>query len=55
MIEMSKSSTKSHKAMGDTEWMSRLRKFAATGTWPSNEGNRPAPKQKKWHDLYQKV
>ena len=48
-------SKKSHKGMGDQEWMSRLRKFAAMGTWPAGEGNRPAPKQKTWHDHYQKV
>ncbi|RXN37610.1 nuclease HARBI1 [Labeo rohita] len=41
--------------MGDEEWMSRLRKFAAVGVWPSEAGNRPAPRQKKWHDLYLKI
>ncbi|XP_041846871.1 uncharacterized protein LOC121643491 [Melanotaenia boesemani] len=46
--------TKSHKAMGDEEWMSRLRAFASTGVWPRGAGNRPAPRQQKWHDLYQK-
>ncbi|KAJ8352123.1 hypothetical protein SKAU_G00235990 [Synaphobranchus kaupii] len=33
--------------MGDEEWMSRLRTFAALGVWPSEAGNRPAPRQKK--------
>ncbi|KAJ8356716.1 hypothetical protein SKAU_G00195100 [Synaphobranchus kaupii] len=32
--------------MGDEEWMSRLRTFAALGVWPSEAGNRPAPRQK---------
>jgi len=41
--------------MGDGEWMARLRAFASSGVWPSDAGNRPAPRQKKWHDLYQKV
>ncbi|MCI4379004.1 hypothetical protein PGIGA_G00222790 [Pangasianodon gigas] len=45
---------KSHKAMGDQEWMSRLRRFASTGVWPSKAGNRPAPRQKKWYDLFQR-
>ncbi|MCI4378998.1 hypothetical protein PGIGA_G00222800 [Pangasianodon gigas] len=45
---------KSHKAMGDQEWMSRLRRFASTGVWPSEAGNRPAPRQKKWYDLFQR-
>ncbi|XP_038553192.1 uncharacterized protein LOC119886486 [Micropterus salmoides] len=45
---------KSHKAMGDGEWMSRLRAFATTGLWPSG-GNKPAPRQRKWYDLYQKI
>ncbi len=35
------SKSKSHKAMPDTEWMSRLRKFASTGAWPADAGNRP--------------
>ncbi|XP_036419498.1 uncharacterized protein LOC118803096 [Colossoma macropomum] len=47
--------SKSHKAMGDDEWMSRLKRFAASGIWPSDAGNRPAPRQKKWYDLYQKI
>ncbi|MEQ2163020.1 hypothetical protein GOODEAATRI_025975, partial [Goodea atripinnis] len=34
--------------------MARLRAFASDGVWPSNTGNRPAPRQKKWHALYQK-
>ncbi len=46
---------KKHRAMGDEEWMSRLRKFAAVGVWPSEAGNRPAPRQRKWHDMYLKV
>ncbi|KAJ8375622.1 hypothetical protein SKAU_G00062020 [Synaphobranchus kaupii] len=33
--------------MGNEEWMSRLRTFAALGVWPSEAGNRPAPRQKK--------
>ncbi|RVE72561.1 hypothetical protein OJAV_G00039730 [Oryzias javanicus] len=48
-------SKKTHKAMSDSEWMSRLRTFASTGSWPSSAGNRPAPRQKKWHDLYNKI
>lgn len=48
-------SKKSHKALGDDEWMSRLRRFASTGVWPSEAGNRPAPRQKKWFDLFHKV
>ncbi|KAJ8349274.1 hypothetical protein SKAU_G00244040 [Synaphobranchus kaupii] len=47
-------STKKHKAMGDGELMARLKKFATTGVWPSEAGNRPAPRQKRWHDLYQR-
>ncbi|CAB1435237.1 unnamed protein product [Pleuronectes platessa] len=35
--------------------MSRLRKFANTGSWPAGEGNRPAPRQKKWYQLYQMI
>ncbi len=46
---------KKHRAMGDEEWMSRLRKFAAVGVWPSEAGNRPALRQSKWHDMYLKV
>ncbi|RXN22060.1 hypothetical protein ROHU_036759 [Labeo rohita] len=46
---------KSHKAMGDGEWMARLRAFASSGAWPSGAGNRPAPRQRKWYDLYQKI
>ncbi|KAL1246952.1 hypothetical protein QQF64_034539 [Cirrhinus molitorella] len=41
--------------MGDEEWMSRLQKFAAVGVWPSEAGNRPSPRQRKWHDLYLKI
>ncbi len=25
------------------------------GVWPSEAGNRPAPRQRKWHDMYLKV
>lgn len=46
---------KKHRAMSEGEWMDRLRRFATQGVWPSEEGNRPAPRQKKWHDLYQKI
>ncbi|CAM4568947.1 unnamed protein product [Leuciscus chuanchicus] len=53
--KMSKQQSKSHKAMDDTEWVSRLRSFASTGVWPSDAGNRPAPRQKKWYSLYQKI
>ncbi|XP_057184274.1 ras-associated and pleckstrin homology domains-containing protein 1-like [Triplophysa rosa] len=48
-------SKKSHKAFGDDEWMSRLRRFASTGVWPSEAGNRPAPRQKKWFELFQRI
>lgn len=41
--------------MGDGEWMARRREFASFGVRPSGGGNRPAPRQRKWHDLYQKV
>ena len=47
--------SKSHKAMGDNEWHKRLQDFADNGIWPSSSGNRPAPRQKKWNDLYLKV
>ncbi|XP_061077259.1 uncharacterized protein LOC133111127 [Conger conger] len=47
--------SKSHKAMGDGEWLARLQRFASSGVWPSGEGNRPAPRQKRWHKLYQKI
>ncbi|XP_063078244.1 uncharacterized protein LOC134468232, partial [Engraulis encrasicolus] len=46
---------KSHKAMSDGEWLARLQKFASSGVWPSGEGNRPAPRQKRWHELYLKI
>ncbi|KAJ8349270.1 hypothetical protein SKAU_G00244000 [Synaphobranchus kaupii] len=52
--EVHEMSTKKHKAMRDGEWMARLKKFATTGVWPSEAGNRPAPRQKRWHDLYQR-
>jgi hypothetical protein len=48
-------STKSHKGMSDADWLARLESFARTGVWPSREGNRPSPRQKRWHELYQKV
>ncbi|KAK3524874.1 hypothetical protein QTP86_010602 [Hemibagrus guttatus] len=35
-------------AMGYEEWMSCLQPFASTGVRPSEAGNRPAPRQKKW-------
>ncbi|KAI3365422.1 hypothetical protein L3Q82_010498 [Scortum barcoo] len=41
--------------MGDDEWLSRLRRFATTGVWPADAGNRPAPRPKKWHDPYLKI
>lgn len=41
--------------MGNEEWMLCLQKFAAVGVWPSEAGNRLAPRQRKWHDLYLKV
>ncbi|KAI7789647.1 hypothetical protein IRJ41_006644, partial [Triplophysa rosa] len=47
-------SKKSHKAFGDDEWMFSLRRFASTGVWPSEAGNRPAPRQKKWFELFQR-
>jgi len=53
IADMSK--PKSHKGLGDEEWMSRLRRFANTGVWPSEAGNRPAPRQKKWYELFQRV
>ncbi|XP_060943163.1 uncharacterized protein LOC133020572 [Limanda limanda] len=49
------SKDKKHRAMGDEEWMSRLRRFAVEGAWPADAGNRPAPRQKKWHDLFLKI
>ncbi|CAM4560459.1 unnamed protein product [Leuciscus chuanchicus] len=49
------SKPKSHKGLGDEEWMSRLRRFANTGVWPSEAGNRPAPRQKKWYELFQRI
>ncbi|MED6272567.1 hypothetical protein CHARACLAT_031696 [Characodon lateralis] len=52
---MSKQNSKSHKAMDDKEWFSRLRSFASTGVWPSDAGNRPAPRQQKWYTLCQKI
>ncbi len=52
---MSVKQHKSHKAMSDVEWDLRLKKFASTGIWPSNYGNRPAPRQKKWYEIYQRV
>ncbi|CAL8378232.1 unnamed protein product [Gadus morhua 'NCC'] len=49
------STTKKHRAMGSEEWVARLKAFACSGTWPSGAGNRPSPKQGKWHNLYQKM
>ena len=46
---------KSHKAMPDREWHKRLRTFASTGTWKTECGNRPRPKQMKWYEAYKKV
>ncbi|KAI9541920.1 hypothetical protein NQZ68_026385 [Dissostichus eleginoides] len=46
---------KTHKAMGDAEWLARLKAFANSGVWPSEGGNKPAPRQRKWYDLYQKI
>ncbi|KAL1265440.1 hypothetical protein QQF64_003467 [Cirrhinus molitorella] len=48
-------SSKSHKGMSDAVWLARLKSFAQTGVWPSREGNRPSPRQKRWHELYQKI
>ncbi|XP_048048328.1 uncharacterized protein LOC125269464 [Megalobrama amblycephala] len=48
-------SAKSHKGMSDADWLARLQSFARTGVWPSREGNRPSPRQKRWHELYQKI
>ncbi|XP_067308276.1 uncharacterized protein [Pseudorasbora parva] len=48
-------STKSHKGMSDADWVARLESFARTGVWPSREGNRPSPRQKRWHELHQKI
>ncbi|KAL0970157.1 hypothetical protein UPYG_G00238140 [Umbra pygmaea] len=49
------SKPKTHKAMGDEEWMSRLKRFATSGVWPAEAGNRPAPRQKRWYDHFQKI
>ncbi|XP_030268423.1 uncharacterized protein LOC115579081 [Sparus aurata] len=46
---------KSHKAMGEGEWMVRLKSFASSGVWPAGGGNRPFPRQRKAFDLYQKA
>ncbi|KAK1885061.1 Protein trichome birefringence-like 25 [Dissostichus eleginoides] len=40
--------------MGDAEWLARLKAFANSGVWPEG-GNKPAPRQRKWYDLYQKI
>ena len=40
-------SSKSHKAMADSEWMSPLRKFPSTGVWPTGEGNRQSSQEKE--------
>ena len=50
-LKASSTKPKKHKAMADSDW----RKFASTGAWPAGEGNRPAPRQKKWSELYQRV
>jgi hypothetical protein len=39
--------------MPDEEWSKRLQQYAATGCWTG--GNKPAPRQKKWYQLYKKV
>ncbi|KAK5612018.1 hypothetical protein CRENBAI_002028 [Crenichthys baileyi] len=39
--------------MPDTVWMARLRSFVTIGSWPADEGNRPAPRQKKCSHLLQ--
>ncbi|KAK2840904.1 hypothetical protein Q7C36_012483 [Tachysurus vachellii] len=31
-----------------------MRRFASTGVWPSEAGNRPAPRQ-KWNDFFQRI
>ncbi|XP_059354008.1 uncharacterized protein LOC132091966 [Carassius carassius] len=41
--------------MSNAEWLARLESFAQTGVWPSTQGNRPSPRQKRWHELYQKI
>ncbi|XP_052441064.1 uncharacterized protein LOC127979568 [Carassius gibelio] len=48
-------SAKSHKGMSNAEWLARLESFAQTGVWPSTQGNRPSPRQKRWHEMYQKI
>ncbi|CAL8240431.1 unnamed protein product [Merluccius merluccius] len=35
--------------------MSRLKTFATSGVRPADAGNRPAPRQKKWFDLFNKL
>ncbi|XP_035988145.1 uncharacterized protein LOC110367754 isoform X4 [Fundulus heteroclitus] len=47
--------TESRKSIPDSVWMSRLRSFAATGSWPAEQGNRPAPRQEKWYQLYHMI
>ena len=46
---------KSHKAMGEGEWMVRLKSFASSGVWLAGGGNRLSPRQRKIFDLYQKI
>lgn len=48
-------SAKSHKSVSDADWLAHLQSFARTRVWPSREGNRTSPRQKRWHELYQKV
>lgn len=48
-------SKKTHKSMTDAAWLARMKTFAESGVWPQHLGNRPAPRQKKWHDMYKKV
>ncbi|XP_026143958.1 uncharacterized protein LOC113118756 [Carassius auratus] len=48
-------SAKFHKGMSNAEWLARLESFAQTGVWPSTQGNRPSPRQKRWHEMYQKI
>jgi hypothetical protein len=51
--------SKSHKARPDSEWYAKLRIYAESGEWPrqfqGKVANRPAPRQKKFYDIYEKV
>ncbi|KAI9536400.1 hypothetical protein NQZ68_033659 [Dissostichus eleginoides] len=49
---MQDANPKSNKAVGDAEWMARLKAFASSGVWPPG-GNKPDQRQQKWRDLYQ--